>query len=37
LRIKKAAIKFAPLTPSIFDKVIASLAAKLQQQPDDDF
>jgi len=37
LRIKKAAIEFAPLTPSMFDKIISSLAAKLQQEPDDDF
>lgn len=37
LRIKKAAIEFAPLTPSVFEKIIAALSAKLQQQPDDDF
>ncbi len=37
LRIKKAAMEFAPLAPSMFDNIIASLAAKLQQQQDDDF
>lgn len=37
LRIKKAAIEFAPLTPSMFDKIISLLATKLQQQPEDDF
>jgi hypothetical protein len=37
LRIKKAAIEFAPLTPSTFEKIIALLATKLQQQPEDDF
>ena len=37
LKIKKAAIEFAPLTPSMFDKIITLLADKLKQQPDDDF
>ena len=35
--IKKAAKEFAPLTPSMFDKIVTSLAEKLKLQPDDDF
>lgn len=37
LKIKKAAKEFAPLTPSMFDKIVTSLAEKLKLQPDDDF
>ncbi len=37
LRIKKAAIEFGPQIPEKFDAVIAMLASKITQKPDDDF
>jgi hypothetical protein len=37
MRIKKAAKNFGPQIPGKFDNVVAMLATKMTQQPDNDF